>query len=207
MNAHVCLLVQVDHYEGKPPAAAFGVSAKFFADGRKQTARYHIGLRLPCATVAAEESSAGDAAARLAASGHAAATALSAPQIVHEWIDSIGHAPVGMGFGFAQLDNNGGKGGKIYVMNLAGNSMPELPLGLRGKSIFKARPITVLDAIPLLKPPADDTVTGPRYWLDSQMVSLEWKLGDDHVILRFTFSPETNLHGLFSVIVHPLTHP
>ena len=165
----------MEHFGGKPPAAAFGVSAKFFADGRKQTARYHIGLRLPCAPVASDDS------ARLAASSHAAALALSAPKIVHAWIDAVGDAPVGMGFGFAKLDNQGSNGGKIYVMNLAGRTMPPLPLSLGVNRVFSK---TIYDSIPSLKPKADDDHLGARSWLDSQMVSLEWRIGGDEVILR-----------------------
>jgi hypothetical protein len=158
--------IMLEHYAGTPPAAALGVSAKFWSDGRKQTARYHIGLRLPCATVASDDS------ARLAASSHAAASALSAPKIVHAWIDAVGDAPVGMGFGFARIDDKGNKAGKIYVMNLAGKTMPPLPLSLGVERAFSK---SIYDSIPLLQPKGNG---------DAQMVSLEWRIGSDSVILR-----------------------
>jgi len=172
--------LMVRHYDGKPPAAAFGVSAKFYSDGRKQTARYHIGLRLPCSTVSADGN--GDAGARLAASGHAAAVTLSAPPLVHAWVDAIGDAPVGMGFGLAHLDDAGNKGGKIYVMNLAGQPMPKLPLSVATNGVAKGA-ATIYDSIPALQPKRDGAGVR-RDWLDSHMVSLEWLIGDNRVVLR-----------------------
>ena len=168
--------VMVEHFGGKPPAAALGVSAKFFSDGRQLMGRYHVGLRLPCATAATD-------AAQLAASSHKAAAALSAPGIVHAWIDAVGDARVGLGFGFAMLDASGKKkGGKVYVMNRAGEVMPPLPLSLGVLS----KPITIYESIPLLKP-KEGSVEHP-HWLDSQMVSLEWQIGDDRVVLRHYFA-------------------
>lgn len=166
--------VMVQHYENagaSPPAEALGVSAKFFADGRTQTARYHVGLRLPCAHVEAD-----DAADALAASSKAAAQALSAPKLVHAWIDAIGTARVGLGFGFARLNDSGARGGKIYVMNLAGKMMPALPM-----STDPASTANIYDSIPALLPSSvpEQGEAGPshRSWLDSQMVSLEWQIG------------------------------
>ena len=108
---------------------------------------------------------------RLAASSHKAASALSAPQIVHKWIDAVGDAPVGMGFGFARLDDREKRGGKIYVMNLAGTAMPMLPLSMGGESFS----VTIFDVIPSLAPKTGSDLAKPT-WLDSQMVSLEWNL-------------------------------
>ena len=173
--------IMVEHYGGTPPAAALGVSAKFFADGRQLTARYHVGLRLPCATATTD-------AAQLASSSRKAASALSAPSIVYAWIEAIGDASVGLGFGFAKLDNAGKKGGKIYVMNRAGTVMPPLPLSLGVKS----KPITVYDNVPLLKPQTDSV--RHQHWLDSQMVSLEWQIGDDRVVLRHYYAERGASH-------------
>lgn len=174
--------VMVKHYEqagNSPPAEALGVSAKFFADGRKQTGRYHVGLRLPCAHV--QEDDAKSAAAHLASSAKAAAEALSAPKIVHAWIDAIGTARVGLGFGFARLDDSGARGGKIYIMNRAGSMMPALPM-----STQHASTASIYDSIPALlpRPDEDGAMRGHRSWLDSQMVSLEWRIGSHQVILR-----------------------
>ena len=173
--------IMVEHYGGTPPAAALGVSAKFFADGRQLTGRYHVGLRLPCASATID-------AAQLSSSSHKAASALSAPSIVHAWIEAVGDASVGLGFGFAKLDNAGKKGGKVYVMNRAGTVMPPLPLSLGVKS----KPITVYDSVPLLKPQAG-SVQHP-HWLDSQMVSLEWQIGDDRVVLRHYYAERGVAH-------------
>ena len=163
--------VMVKHYAQSgvlPPAEALGVSAKFFADGTQQVVRYHVGLRLPCAQVDADDF--GDAAARLASSGKAAAEALSAPALVHAWVEAVGNAPVGLGFGLAHLDDTGvKKGGKIYIMNLAGNLMPALPL-----STSHASSATIYDSIPALRPGSGEA--GHRSWLDSHMVSLEWQV-------------------------------
>ena len=174
--------IMVDHYDGKPPAAALGVSAKFFSNGSQQTRRYHVGLRLPCAAAVTD-------ADRLAASSHKAASALSAPQIVHKWIDAVGDAPVGMGFGFARLDDREKRGGKIYVMNLAGTAIPMLPLSMGGESFS----VTIFDVIPSLAPKTGSDLAKPT-WLDSQMVSLEWEIGDDRVMLRHYVAERGSTH-------------
>jgi hypothetical protein len=176
--------IMVEHYGGTPPAAALGVSAKFFADGRQLTARYHVGLRLPCATATTDS-------AQLASSSRKAASALSAPSIVYAWIEAVGDASVGLGFGFAKLDNAGKKGGKIYVMNRAGTVMPPLPLSLPGVK-STAKPITVYDSVPLLKPQTGSVQH--QHWLNSQMVSLEWQIGDDHVVLRHYYAERGTSH-------------
>ncbi len=113
---------------------------------------------------------------------------------MHAWIEAVGDASVGLGFGFAKLDNAGKKGGKVYVMNRAGTVMPILPLSLGVKS----KPITVYDSVPLLKPQAG-SVQHP-HWLDSQMVSLEWQIGDDRVVLRHYYAERgvAHEHGIRS---------
>lgn len=161
--------VLLKQFNNDPPREAFGVSAKFHADGTVDKSRYHIALSLPCASQVPQ--SAGD----LRKHAVEAATALKSPDLVHDWINQVdltsqaaGVVP-GLGFGFAQLPD-GTKAGKVYVMNQMGQRMPELPLSQRGSKTE----VTVLQAVPALAADA----------LQSQVVSLEWRQGDDRLVLR-----------------------
>ena len=108
-------------FGGEVPLEAVGTSAKFYASGQVNQARYHIALHPPCDCWALDR-------ADVIRSAREAAQALQAPALVTAWIDvleaiSPSDALPALGFGVSADDS----ACKIYVMNAKGKPLPAAP--------------------------------------------------------------------------------
>ena len=142
-------------YDGAdPPLETFGVSAKFFSNGKAATARYYVALELPGVGGHLPRDAQRRAAARTAA-------ALKAPPPVDAWLDVLAAEAPPPVYGFG-VDADAGAA-KLYVQNRDGEALPQLPMAAEA-------------AMP---PVFSNGTREPR-----QVLSLEWRVGESTTALR-----------------------